>query len=211
MIQSTIQSIGTRVPFAPFTGERIYMRRCERDAPLPEDLCRWQDTVDAMLDGVDFTGPVYLMVDQSVVRVGELHRRGGVHVDNYWHDGKGDHDRGHGNRPGVSFHGQPAPTPPTHGPRPGPSHRSHPDGDWREALIVASDVLGCVGYRGAWSGEQGPGGDCSTVDVSSMDRVPFVPGYAWRGDTAAMIHESIPVAKDALRTVVRLNVKGWRP
>lgn len=84
---STVSAGVVRVPFAPFTGERVYMRKFERGKPLPSDLARWQDTVDAMLEGVASSGPVFLMVDQAVVEAGRLHRRGGLHVDNYWHEG----------------------------------------------------------------------------------------------------------------------------
>jgi hypothetical protein len=194
----------SRVPFPAFTGERVYMRRFERGEPLPVDLRRWQSTVDVMLDGVDSAGPVYLMIDQSAVKSGAPHRRPGIHVDNYWHEGTSQHDQGHGNRPTMGCHGVPVPSPPTHNPR--PSHSIYGSG---EALIIASDVLGCVGYVGMWSGEQRENGDCCDVDVSSLERVPFEPGRAWLGDTATLLHESIPLAADALRTVVRLNVKGW--
>lgn len=48
---------GTRVLFPSFSGERIYMREFSQVAGVPADLRRWQDTVDAMLDGIRVDGP----------------------------------------------------------------------------------------------------------------------------------------------------------
>ncbi len=190
---------GGKVSFPEFTGERIYMRAFTKAGGLPSDLKRWQDTVDQMLDGVDALGPIYLMVDQAPVRTGLTQRRPGVHVDGYWDPGLQCHPQDQGGHAHV---------PSRH--KPTPSHRTrHTFGlPTDESLILAANVLGCVGYVGGVYGTPGQGGDCSAIDVSDMERVEFAPGTAWRGHTARMLHESIPVSKYCLRTVVRLNAPG---
>lgn len=177
---STVQQRGP-VGFPAFTGECVYMREFTRAAGVPVDLARWQPTVDAMLDGVDAEGPIFLMVDQAHVRASQYQRRPGVHIDGDW-------------LPSVQAHGT------------GPGrHRTQPSprGVDAEAIILASDVLGCAAYVGGFEGEPAHGGGCSHLDVSRMRRVELAPGQ-----TMSMLHESIPVHRDCLRTVVRLNVKG---
>lgn len=184
MHKSLVTQLGA-VTFPSFTGERIYMRAFTKAGGLPPDLARWQDTVDAMLDGVDATGPIFLMVDQAAVRASATHRRGGLHVDGYWHPGDG----------------SPA----------NAGHRHVHAGAQDESLILATDVLGCAAYVGEVDEEPGEGGDCSHIDPSGLLRVELEPGIAWAGHTLNMLHESLPMARACLRTVVRLNVPGWVP
>lgn len=184
---SQVQQRG-RVPFPAFTGQRVYMREFTKAAGLPADLTRWQDTIDAMLDGVDTSEPIYLMVDQAPVKVATTQRRPGLHVDGYWSPAIDSH------RHVVCGHG---------------GHRI--DGAESEALILASDVLGCAAYVGEFDGNPASGGDCGHIDASGLLRVDMEPGHAWAGHTLTMLHEALPVRHDCMRTVVRLNVKGWTP
>jgi hypothetical protein len=218
-MHSTFQQRG-KAPFPSFLGERIYMVPFFKSAGLPESLARWQPTVDAMLDGIDAPGPVYLMVDQASVRAESTHRRPGLHVDGYWHPAISCHGGGggghgytppaHRGTPSGSHGGWPA----THGGTPS-RHGGHSrhclSGSAAEALLIASDVLGCVGYEGRYESKPGDGGDCEHISREGLMRVPFEPGSVFAGHTLTMLHESIPVPRDCLRTVVRLNVPGWAP
>ena len=187
MLKTSALSRGARVPFPSFTGERIYMRKFNQDSGLPQDLRRWQDTVDAMLQGVHAPGPIYLMVDQAAVKAGQLHRRGGLHVDGHWKAESGRHHH-------------------VHLPRPrGPAMQTF------EGLILASDILGCAAYVGPYFGDPAEDGDCSHIDTSMLHRVDLDPGYTWRGHASQMLHEAIPQRREGLRTLVRLNVPGWVP
>lgn len=94
MMQSIVQKIG-HVDFPAFMGERIYMKPFRMETGLPEELKRWQETVDQMLVGVDTDGPIYLMVDQKFVPAQTLHRRGGLHIDGFWIPGTQIHGGGH--------------------------------------------------------------------------------------------------------------------
>lgn len=208
MLNSIVQERGL-VPFPAHTSERVYMREIRKAAPLPAALSRWQDTVDSMLVGVDTEGPIYLMIDQGVVKAGNAHRRPGVHIDGYWipsiqahGDGKhmaGGWDTGDGrwkNSPGSGW---------------------DTGGGWKtgiysapEALILASSISAARAFAGQFDGRPGEGGDCSHVDTSALLEVPMRAGVAYAGNVT-MLHESLPIATDCLRTVVRLSVPGWSP
>lgn len=195
IMKSNIQ-IGSTVSFPAWTGERIYMQEFHKNAPLPVQYARWQSTVDQMLGGIDTNGPVYLMVDQALVKGGQPHRRPGVHVDGHWvinaHGGSG-----HGSR---------------HGPVPYPRHQPGPlhqgSSAQGEALVLASDVEACAAYVGEYERDfvaDWRGGDCSDLDLSQLNRVDLYPNHVYIGDVFTL-HESLPVQHDCRRTLVRLNV-----
>ncbi|QCG77877.1 hypothetical protein SEA_SMOKINGBUNNY_66 [Gordonia phage SmokingBunny] len=221
---SVLEARTDSVPFPEFTHERVYMRRFIPADGLPADLARWQPTVDAMLDGIDVDGVAFLMIDQGIVEAGNLHRRGGLHVDGHWIDGS------HGTpAPSYPRHSAPpprrhyAPAPIRHVPpmpdwhrnpaprhdAPAPGHHSHHGGP-REALLLATDVYACDAYVGGFDGPIGEGGDCSHVDVTPLDRVELRDGTCWAGNVA-LLHQSVPVPVTTARTLVRLNVPGWTP
>jgi hypothetical protein len=83
--------------------------------------------------------------------------------------------------------------------------RNHP-----EAIILASDVSGCIGYTGSWTGEIGDGGDLEHIDLSHMEKHVLQPNHSYIGNVG-FIHESVPIDFDCQRTLVRLNVKNWEP
>ena len=216
---SNVQQRGM-VPFPAFTGERVYMREFTKAAGLPSGLSHWQDTVDAMLDGVDTSGPIFLMVDQAPVKVATTHRRPGLHVDGYWHPALHAHGSGgggHSSRSDESVGGhrhsrgghRGAPEPAAPGVHRGGGGGHLHGGEDAEALILASNVLGCAAYVGQFEGQPGNGGDCTHIHASGLLRVDMEPGRAYAGHTLLMLHEALPVLSDCLRTVVRLNVRGW--
>lgn len=194
-MQSIVQQRGA-VLFPAHLGERIYMRAFFKADGLPIDLRRWQDTVDAMLHGVETDQPIYLMVDQGVVRAGDTHRRPGLHIDGYWNPTL----QAHG---GHVFGGH------TGGWRTGPDWL-HCELSAPEAIILASDISACRAFEGEWAGVPGEGGDCQHINVDGMREVVLNANMAYAGNVA-MLHESTPVLRDTLRTVVRLNVPGWSP
>jgi hypothetical protein len=72
-------------------------------------------------------------------------------------------------------------------------------------------VFGCRAFIGEYDDKPNDGGDCSHIDTTGMDAVGMEPGRVYAGHTLTMLHESLPLARDAKRTVVRLNVPGWAP
>lgn len=197
-MQSIVKQL-CNVSFPIHTMERVYMQEFYKEKGLPDNLSRWQHTVDSMLQDVDTDGPIYIMIDQGIVKAGSSHRRPGVHIDGYWvpqmqcHSGPGGHI--HAKNKGY-WDGD---------------YWKHSKLDWPdEAIILASDVKACAAYSGSWEGEIGEGGDCSSVDVSKLNRVELLPNVVYAGNVT-MLHESLPISTDVLRTLVRLNVPGWSP
>lgn len=216
-MQSIVQQLGN-VPFPTNTFERVYMREFRKADGLPFDLARWQPTVDAMLSEVDTDGPIYLMVDQGLVKAGTTQRRPDMHIDGYWHPAKHAHG---GNTPGGGHLPSAPPSPGRHVQFSG--HGSHSSqagysGGWgsaatygeREAITLASDIAACRVLIGDFNGAPGEGGDCSHIDLSGLRSIILAPNIAYAGNVT-MLHESLPVPMDCLRTVVRLNVPGWTP
>lgn len=201
MFSSSLKVLGA-VPFPSFTGECVYMHEFFKKKGLPNGLSRWQPTVDALLEEVDTDGPIYLMVDQGMVKAGQPHRRPGVHVDGYWNPGVHAHGGGgHGSSPS--------------GPRHAPYPRHHSGGAWaspdfraHEALLLASDVEASRAFIGEWSGVLGDGGDASSVDLSNLQQVPLLAGIGYVGNVS-LLHESLPIPYETPRTLVRLNVPGY--
>lgn len=191
---STVQQRGS-VTFPAFLAERVYMRAFTKAEGLPLDLARWQPTVDTMLDGVDTDGPIYLMIDQGVIKAGASQRRPGVHIDGYWVPDLHAHGGGGGGHAGCW----------DTGPR-----WLHCDFSRPEALILASNVTASRAFTGAFTGTPGDGGDFSHLDLSGLASQNLEAGKVYAGNVT-MLHESLPVAQDTVRTLVRLSVPGWEP
>jgi hypothetical protein len=190
--QSRVTQIG-KVEFPAFLAERVYMREFRLETGLPSDLKRWQTTVDQMLAGIDTDEPIYLMIDQGVIKANTSHRRPGAHIDGYWIAAKQRHGGGGGHA----------------------SRWDNPSPQWNtcdfskpEALILASDFCASRALVGEFEGAPGEGGDCSMLDLSELSEVRLQAGIAYAGNVT-MVHESLPVAKDTVRTLVRLSVPGW--
>lgn len=114
--------------------------------------------------------------------------------------------------------------------REGETHRRpglHVDGigpDGREAawggggkyasngMIVAADVVGCIGWNKDFDGYPGPNGDCAhlTDQCEPRSAVVFAEGYVfWCGPLA--VHKSMRMRRDQARTFVRLSMPGDCP
>lgn len=228
MLRSVVTTRGI-VPFPAFLAERVYMREFTQKGGLPRDLSRWQPTVDAMLDGIETHGPIYLMVDQKEVKANDTHRRGGIHIDGYWNPGKQGWDT-----PGPSWlygghgfgGGHVVEAPAGHVIHRGhwiPERRGHripvedtprhrfTVAEWpSEAIVLASDVVGCRAFDGEFDEGIGEGGSCDHIDLSKTTEILMKDHVCYAGNVT-MLHESIPLATDARRTVVRLNIPGWSP
>lgn len=194
-ISSDMQT-GGAVIFPAFQAERIYMREFRQGDGYKAVPERWRDTVAMMLAGVETDLPGYLMVDQKRLVPGEIHRRGGVHVDGNWMASAGSHRN---------------PTPPGHNHPPdepsGPRH-FHGFEYAPEAIVLASNVEGCRVFLGEFDGCPTSGGDCSHFDLSGAQQILMQRNRVYRC-TATTIHESVPHWAHAERTVVRINIPGY--
>lgn len=222
--KSVIESRGF-VQFPEFMAERVYMREFRKETGLPEDLIRWQGTVDAMLDGVDTDGPIYIMIDEKVVQPGTSHRRKGLHIDGYWDPSlfaHGGHRSGGGgshlptgrHRPIYDgAHGYEPRSISTYFPkkkRPVKKSSSWDEATFEqpEAIILASSLSTARGYVGEYEGPIGEGGDCSKIDLKGLSVVPMVADRVYACNVTGL-HESLPVNYECKRQLVRLNVPGW--
>jgi hypothetical protein len=218
MIQSVLQQRGG-VAFPEHTGERIYMLPFSKRLGLPKQFGRWQPTVDRMLEGIETSEPIYLMVDQGVVTYNAAQRRPGVHVDGYWNSGYTSYGSisAHGGRPSHGGHREA----PSHGGRRGhggtPRHSAGSNGWDRidfsapEAVLLAANVSACAAYVGQYDEQLiGEGGDASRIPLDNMDRVVLDSHVVYAGNVG-MLHESLPTQREMRRTLVRLNVPGWTP
>ena len=197
-MKSIVEERG-RVPFPVHTFERVYMEPFYKREGLPKHLERWQGTVDAMLEGIDTEGPIYLMVDQGIVSPFKSHRRGGMHIDGYWIPELQTHGGGGRHYTEPSKHG----TFPRHGMSIG--------SEWPiEGILLASSISACKALSGEFDGEIGVGGDCSHMDLSSLKEHHLQSGICYAGNVT-MLHESLPTDKEYLRTLVRMNIPGWEP
>lgn len=194
-MQSILQRRGA-VTFPEFTGERVYMRPFTKRQGLPFDLRRWQPTVDAMLEGVDVAGPIYIMIDQGVVQPGTTQRRPGLHIDGYWIPACESDWAERSSESRLA--------------NPGGHNWDHSNFNVPEALILASDVTASRALVGQFDSPPGPGGDYTHLDTAGLTSVLLEAGAAYAGNVT-LLHESLPLAVATPRTLVRLNVPGWSP
>ena len=153
--QSRIETRGS-VTFPPFMAEKVYMEEFLKKDGLPNHLAHWQETVDAMLDGVNADGPIYIMIDSAPVSAGKSHRRRGLHIDGYWNAGPlSAHSPGQTEPAPIGRHRpihrpvpspRPKPRPPVRKPRPGREM------DFQNE--IHNDLIaGSYGWRSTASGE----------------------------------------------------------
>lgn len=193
--------MGNAVHFPDYYGERVYMQPFNPSKGLPKELHRWQETVDEMLDqfgSVKINRDVYLMIDQSPVFAGHIHRRPGPHIDGYWMPVANDH----GHMSPVYTHGNPGHNSPSRDDHRNPGR--HKGAGKSELILMASNITGAKAYIGKYEGEFSEGGAVE-FDLSGMRQIEMCSDVSWIGDVYT-IHESIPHDVDGLRTLVRLNV-----
>lgn len=208
MYVSEVQPLNS-VTFPEFTGERVYMEKFYKQDGLPSHLSRWQNTVDQMLDTVDTDQPIFIMIDQGIVKPNTSHRRPGPHIDGYWieelqaHGGSSGGHRMPTSHHSVNHHRQPN----VGGWQTGGSNWKTMGFIDPESIILASDVVGCKAYVGQWEGEIGEGGDLSHLNLEDLLNFSMESNVAYKGNVT-FIHESVPLPVETQRTLVRLNLKG---
>lgn len=135
-------------------------------------------------------GEAYLTVDEKLVKDGRSHRRGGAHVDGNYISGWGSSS---GWLTGVAGRKLPE-----------SDHAKHYCAEAGGTLII-SDINGCRGWTGNYSGKPTQGGNCEHIDLSEMDTILMEPNYLyWMNSTA--IHESIPIEGHRMRSLIRITL-----
>lgn len=162
-----------RVLMMPFRFDNI------GTVPFPQ----WRNAVLTMLSHVDWDGVGYLTIDERSVMDGEIHRRPGLHVDGWAHDGGGTWGGGGG------------------------------WGGRKSGMLLATNLLGSVAWRQEFHGEPGEYGDCSHLaDQCQPRNVVFInPGFVYRLG-GLTVHKSIRQKGAAVRQFVRISGPsdaGW--
>lgn len=83
LFDSIIASVGT-VNLPQFTGVRVMMLPFLWEAPaetLPDNLRQWRRPLSEICARMAITGVGYLTIDEAALKLGETHRRPGLHVD----------------------------------------------------------------------------------------------------------------------------------
>ena len=136
-------------------------------------------------------GIAYLTVDGKLVKEGQTHRRGGMHIDgNYIHDisswgGGGGWKVGEGGRILSSKHHK-------------LSYESQTGG-----MLIASTYPACKGWNGEFEGNPYVGGDCSRIKVG--EGFMMKPHTLYYGNSQ-FLHESLPIDKTTHRVVARITL-----
>lgn len=199
-------SIGSRVEFPEWRGERHHMLPFTRSAGVPAHVERFQGTVDQMMRDVDVDRDeeLYLMIDEADVAPGVAHRRPGLHVDGYWHPRWLLHG---GHSPFPAHAPWPPPEPPTPSKKEPPKNRAH------EGLLIASNYTAARAFLGEYERDflgDWRGGACSDDIAKHMSELQLEAGFVFHLDVFTL-HESLPVRENVRRTVVRINVPCWAP
>lgn len=226
MVHNSVVSKLGPVSFPEWKGQKLYMIPFYFGMDVPKELNRFKSTIAKMLSDSEtkFGSKCFVMVDESYVESGNYHRRPGLHVDGYWHDGLSCH--GGGGRRSIPGH---APSQPghrsipvrhSHYPAPGhvPSYPGHgpsqpghaSSGNSKETLLLASNYSACRAYSGYYNRDfqtNWKGGDCSNLGVNSLDKIRLDSNFTYKLDVMSL-HESLPVRESVKRTVVRINVQS---
>ena len=129
---------------------------------------------------VGYTGEAYLTVDEKVMDVGWSQRRPRAHVDGTYRD--------------CGW---------------GPSPQWVHDGfSGHTSIIVASDIPGCVAYRGIFHGRPEEDGDLEHI----RDQLPegeLLPGGEAFLFSPDCVHESIRYTRLTKRSFLRIALVGW--
>lgn len=138
----------------------------------------------------------YITIDEKTV-TNESHRRSGIHVDHNWYEatnshvapGTGGHERFIGSYTGS--HTQP--------------------GKWRPrydevhgGMLLISNYPGCEVFGGNFEGEIGKGGDCSNINLFSLNSEIMAANQVYLLN-ALCIHRPLVIQGPVNRQLIRIN------
>jgi len=179
MISEIKEMFSCEVPTAPFIGE-LYMypifgwlEDCSNI--LPNECRVFAPLINEMLSHI-VTPISYLTIDRKILKPGQTHRRGGIHIDGVYSKLGWD-------------------------PSPGWNIDSSSIG-----MMIASNEIGCKAWEGEYVGTPGKGGDCSHMieELNNMNSFLLDSNKVFLINSNG-IHESICQEKETDRTVVRLS------
>lgn len=181
-----------------FQSLRLYMHALiiGTGQKLPPSMAEFDPVVDRMLSVVNLNDgdKIFVTIDQKHVTAGQSHRRPGPHVDgNYIFDWGG----GGGNGWLTGTAGRVL----------SPENHKLQYCNPRGGMIIASDHKACRGWIGQFTGQPNQGGDCSHLQdqLDLAQQFWMDPNKIYVGNST-FIHESVAVARDVDRTLVRITL-----
>ena len=72
-------------------------------------------------------------------------------------------------------------------------------------MLIISSYEACKGWNGEYDGEPNQGGDCSHLDLSTMESFIMEKNTLYWGNST-FIHESLPIDEDVKRQLVRITL-----
>jgi hypothetical protein len=222
-MESIYQKIGSDIVFPEFKGGLLYMHKTKMDnIILPKEYKRYTETFEQMLKNVkDRNSVCYITIDEKTV-CNDTHRRGGIHVDFNWFEnlkghsghkrydaimgshndgnsGNGGHNGGSngGHNGGGNSNGN-------HGGSPPSTHCSLSEFNKNGGMLLVSNHSACKVYKGLYDGEIGEGGDCSSIDISTLKSEIMKPNDVYFIN-ALGIHEPLVIKERVNRSLIRVN------
>ena len=184
MLDSHFEDLGA-ITFPVWSGRQKYMNTVDPSDPrMDEGLEDYNDVVRQLCAAAGYTGPeVHVTVDEKIVQAGCSQRRPDAHVDGHFqvsemswgHDG-----------PGGTW-----------------NHCCNEVPIPRMSVIVASDVAGCIGYRGNFEGEPKNDGDLEHIrdQLGAGELLPANRGFLLSPDC---VHESVRYSEPTQRGFLRI-------
>lgn len=179
MILSKIKNTQSKISFPQFKQGLLYMYELDLENPiLPEEFKNWYPVVSKFIELSPVkAGTSYLTIDCKEITKGQTHRRGGPHIDgNYGPSGWGTSGNGWKKDPSE-----------------------------KGGMIIASNYESCKSWVGEYNDTPKEGGDCSHVDLTSMEQILLEKNVVYITNSSN-IHESIPVVDDVNRSLIRLTL-----
>lgn len=223
--RSKVQRVGSIRRFPEFKGMRVmmmpidfkdfYYETEDADDPtvvrLPDFMKPYQPIITELvhLSGI-YHGIGFITIDEKILKMGESHRRPGLHVDGVYRKGMGESAGSWGGGGGGGSWGGGAPIP-----RPGGAWGGGGGGGvWSgRGMLLVSSYSGCRAWDQVFAGRPGDEGECEHLrnqlcDECVVDLIPHT--VYWLNPLC--VHESLPMnAISTQRQLVRLSFPSVAP
>lgn len=181
------------VQIPDFTGEvKMLPFNLEDLAEIPK---QFKELVSKMIEALPVKkGIAYLTVDGKLVKKGNTHRRGGVHIDGNYLPSLSWGSSGGGNGWKVGEGGRIL------------SSKEHKLSYEIETggMLIASNYPACKGWNGIFEGSPYVGGDCSRIEGLGEGFI-LKPNTVYYGNSQ-WLHESLPIDKTTHRVIARITL-----
>lgn len=153
---------------------------------IPDFLYHWKDTFKELFNICEVKeGVGYITIDEKLVKKGDSQRRGGLHVDGVCCGEIGNGGWGGGGGGWACVGG---------------------------GMYLSSSEVGCRAYRQEFKGCPGYEGECDHLrnQCKKENEILLEKNKVYWAD-GLCVHESIPMEKDTIRTMVRLSTPSNAP